>query len=139
SPDGKTIAFATDRDDASLPLLKFDAWRIGLLDLETGATTILPSQKGLNLNPQWSPDGRSIAYVSDRAGTANVCLYDLDAKVHYQLTNVAGAVAALTEYSPAISWARQADKLAFTYYENAHYTVWTIANPRSLARTPYQD
>jgi Tol biopolymer transport system component len=139
SPDGKTIAFATDRDSASFDLLKFKPWRIALLDVESGSTTVIPGQGGLNLNPQWAPDGRSIAYISDRSGTANVFLYDLDAHEHYQLTNVPGAVSALTEFSPAISWARQADRLAFTYYENAQYTIWTVNNPRALKKGPYRD
>ena len=137
SPDGSTIAFASDRDSASFRLLRFLPWRITLLDVATGATTVIPGQAGLNLNPQWAPDGRSIAYVSDRTGTANVFLYDVDTHLHYQLTNVAGAVGALTEVSPAISWARDADRLAFTYYEDAHYTVWSVNNPRSLRRAPY--
>ena len=139
SPDGKTIAFASDRDSASFDLLRFKPWRITLLDLETGAKTVLPNQAGLNINPQWSPDGRSIAYISDRSGTANLFLYDLDEREHYQLTNVTGAIAALTEFSPAISWARQADRLAFTYYEDSKYTIWTVQNPKALKRTPYRD
>ncbi len=139
SPDGRTIAFASDRDSASLGLLKFLPWKITLLDVASGAITVLPGQAGLNTNPQWAPDGRSIAYVSDRTGSANVFLYDLDTHEHYQLTSVIGAISALTEYSPSISWARQADKLAFTYYENGKYTIWTASNPRALRRTPFRD
>jgi len=139
SPDGKTIAFASDRDSASFDLLKFNPWRITLLDVETGRVSVLPGQAGLNLNPQWAPDGRSIAYISDRAGSANIFLYDFETSQQYQLTNVVGAVSALTEYSPAISWARGADKLAFTYYSDGQYTIWTISNPRSLKKAPYHD
>ena len=50
-----------------------------------------------------------------------------------------GAVSALTEYSPAISWARQADRLAFTYFDDGQYTIWTINNPRALRRMPYRE
>ncbi|MDB4875678.1 MAG: surface antigen [Gemmatimonadetes bacterium] len=139
SPDGKTIAFASDRDSASLDLLRLKPWRITVLDVATRAITVLPGQAGLNLNPQWAPDGRSIAYVSNRNGTANIFLYDLDAKEHYQLTNVAGAVSALTEYSPSISWARSADRLAFTYYEDSKFTIWTLNNPRGLKKAPYRE
>ncbi|HXD49958.1 MAG TPA: BamA/TamA family outer membrane protein [Gemmatimonadaceae bacterium] len=138
SPDGATIAFASDRDGASMAKLDLKPWHIALLDLATGAITALPGQDGLNLNPQWAPDGRSIAYVSDRSGTPNVFLYDLTSRQHYQLTNVAGEVGALTEYSPAISWARGADRLAFTYYENGEYTIWTVNNPRALRGAPYR-
>jgi hypothetical protein len=139
SPDGKTIAFASDRDSASFELLEFRPLKITLMDVATGNITVLPNQSGLNINPQWSPDGRSIAYVSDRSGTANVFLYELDARIHYQLTNVVGSVTALTEMSPAISWAREADRLAFTYFENGEYTIWSVNNPRVLRRSPYHD
>lgn len=140
SPDGKTIAFATDRGDGTeLEILKFKKWRIATFDLTTGRIDVLPNQGGLNLNPQWAPDGKSVAFISDRNGTANIFLYDFDAKEHYQLTNVIGAVSSFSEYSPAITWARTADKLAFTYYENGDYTVWSVANPRRLKKEPYRE
>ena len=140
SPDGKMIAFASDRGDtSSFTYLRFPKWRITVLDLDKGTLTVLPGQAGLNLNPQWSPDGKSLAYISDRTGIANIFLYDFDSAEHYQLTNVVGAVSAITEYSPAISWARKADRLAFTYYENGDYTIWSIANPRGLKKLPFRE
>ena len=140
SPDGKLIVFASDRGDtSSFTYLRFPKWRITVLDLEKGTITVLPGQNGLNINPQWSPDGHAVAYVSDRTGVANVFLYDFDSGEHYQLTNVVGAVSAITEYSPAISWARKADRLAFTYYENGDYTIWSLPNPRSLKKGPFRE
>lgn len=139
SPDGKTIVFATDRTpEGDLELLKFEHWQIATLDLASGRIETLPNQDGLNLNPMWAPDGKSVAYVTDRSGIQNVFLYDFESKEHYQLTNLIGAVSAITEYSPAITWARQADRLAFTYYEKGDYTVWSIANPRRLKGAPYR-
>jgi Tol biopolymer transport system component len=139
SPDGKTIAWASDRGETTdFDVLRFSKWRICLMDLQSGRITVLPDQDGLNLNPQWSPDSRSIAYVSDRTGIQNAFLYDLAARDHYQLTNVIGGVLAATEYSPVISWAHQADRLAFSYYENGDYTVWSVDNPRLLKKTPYR-
>ena len=46
SPDGKTIAFASDRDSASFDLLRFKPWRIALLDLATGAIDGVPGPGG---------------------------------------------------------------------------------------------
>ncbi len=139
SPDGRTIAFATERGgDTDLDLLRLAPWHIATYDLQSGTVSVLPGQGGLNLNPQWAPDGKSIAYISDRTGIANIFLYDLDTKQHYQLTNVIGAVSAFTEYSPAITWAHRADKLAFTYYENGDYTIWMVKNPRHLKKDPYR-
>ena len=139
SPDGKSVAFATDRDSANLDILRFREMRIAVADVASGRITVLPGQAGLNINPQWAPDGRSIAYISDRSGTANVFLYDFATAAHYQLTNVVGAISALTEYSPAISWSHGADKLAFTYFDDGRYSIWTINNPRALRGLPYHD
>ena len=140
SPDGTTIVFATDRSpESDLDLLKFDKWKIATLDLATSRIDLLPNQAGLNLNPMWAPDGKSVAFVSDRSDIQNIFLYDFETKEHYQLTNVIGAVSAITEHSPAITWARGADRLAFTYYEKGDYTIWSVANPRRLKGKPYRD
>ncbi len=138
SPDGKTIAFVSDRGESTdFDLLRFNKWRITTLDLATMQVSVLPGQGGLNLNPQWAPDGKSIIYLTDRTGISNLFLYDFDSRQHYQLTNVVSAINAFTEYSPAITWARGADKLAFTYYEDGDYTIWGMNNPRALKREPY--
>jgi Tol biopolymer transport system component len=140
SPDGKTIAFVSDRGpQTDFDNLKFSRWEVSLYDLETGRISVLPGQSGQNLNPMWAPDGKSVAFVSDRTGIPNIFIYDLDKKEHYQITNVVGAVLAVTEYSPVITWARQADRLAFAYYENGDYSVWSVNNPRRLMKEPYRD
>ena len=140
SPDGRTIAFTSERgDDTDLDILKIGKWKLALLDLETQKVTVINDQGGRSLNPQWAPDGKSLAYITDRSGVANIFLYDLEAKQHYQLTNVLGAVTAVAEQSPAITWARGADVLAFVYYEKTDHAIWKIKNPRSLKKEPYRD
>ncbi len=139
SPDGKKIAFATDRaPPTDLARLNFAKWQIAIIDVNTKAITVIPGQAGHNLNPQWSPDGQGVAFISERTGIANIFLYDLNDRNHYQLTNVLGGVQAITEYSPALTWARKADRMAFTYYENGDYTVWTIDNPRKLKTVAFK-
>ena len=140
SPDGKVIVFASDRGaQTDFDNLKFSRWQVSLYDLDSGRLSVLPRQAGQNLNPMWAPDGKSIAFVSDRTGIPNIFIYDLDKKDHFQITNVVGAVLAVTEYSPVITWARQADRLAFGYYENGDYSVWSINNPRRLMKDPFRD
>jgi hypothetical protein len=139
SPDGRRIAFASERGpDTDVSILKISKWRIAVIDAQSGAIEVLPGQGGLNLNPQWSPDGRELAFISDRTGIPNVFLYDFASQQHYQITNVLGGVSAITEYSPAISWARGADRMAFTYFEKGDYTIWAFDNPRGLKKTAYR-
>ena len=139
SPDGTRIAFATDRTPLSnINILKLSKWQIAVLDVASGQVNVLPNQEGLNLNPQWSPDGKDVAFISDRTGVPNIFIYDFASQQHYQITNVLGGVSAITEYSPAITWARGADRLAYTYFERGDYTVWAFDNPRGLKRTAFR-
>ncbi|HEU4641417.1 MAG TPA: BamA/TamA family outer membrane protein [Gemmatimonadaceae bacterium] len=138
SPDGKTIAFATDREGADVSLLRFPKMRIALYHVDDGRVEVIPGQDGLNINPMWAPDSRSLAYVSNRSGIENIFLYDFGDRQHYQLTRVVGGVTAFTEVSPVISWSRASDRLVFTYYEDGNYAVWSVDNPRLLKREPYR-
>ncbi len=139
SPDGSTIAFTTDRGpDTDFEILRFGNMRVATYEVATGRIDLLPGMDhGKNVNPQWSPDGRSIAYVSDRTGVSNIYLHERASGDSYQLTDLYTGAQAISALSPTISWARDADLLAFVYYEKGDYNVYTLANPRGLAGEPW--
>ncbi len=139
SPDGKTIAFATDRGPVTdFTTLKFGNMRIALYHLDNGTIDVLRHMEdGKSIDPVWAPDGKSIAFVSDRSGISNVFLYDLSDSDVYQLTDVYTGVSGITPLSPCLSWAHEADRLAFAYYEEGEFNVYAVDNPRSLKRQPY--
>src|SRR5438128_11916467 len=114
--------------------------RIGLYHLDDGRIELLKHMdQGKNINPVWAPDGRSLAFVSDRGdGISNIFLYDFTDANIYQLTDVYTGVSGITPLSPCLSWAHEADRLAFAYYEEGEYNVYAVDNPRSLRRQPYQ-
>jgi len=139
SPDGRYIAFASERGpQTDLSQLSFGKWRISILDLETSDVEVLPGQDARNLNPMWAPDGASLAFISDRTGIPQIFLYDRAEREHYQLTRFIGGVLSVTEHSPAMSWARDADKLAFTYHDDGDFSIWSIVDPRALKKEPFR-
>ncbi len=134
SPDGNRIAYTTDRASTDLSDLKLGKQQVAIYDLQSGTTHVLPDQPGLNINPVWSPDGNSIAYVSDRNGTANIYLRDLATNVDLRVTNLQSGASGITATSPVMSWSPGTDRLAFTYFDNNDYTVWYIDHPRQFAK-----
>ncbi len=140
SPDGRSIAFATDRGgQTNFRTLAIGNTRIALYDVDTGSIELLePADRSKSASPQWAPDGKSVAFVSDRNGVSNIFLYDLVEKAAYQLTDFYTGSQGITPLSPVLSWAQSADRLAFGYFEKGKYDVYTLSNPRSLKRQPYR-
>ena len=135
SPDGTRIAFASDRGSTDLATLKLGKLQIAIYNVANGTSEVLPNQQGLNINPVWSPDGKSLAYVSDRNGTANIYLHDFTDNQDERVTNVQSGISQFTETSPVMSWSRATDRLAFTYFDNNDFTVWYIDHPQQYATT----
>ena len=142
SPDGDRIAFMTDRGPGTnLSLLEFGEPAIGIYDLASGAIELLPDQAGKNINPQWSPDGRALAYISDRTGVSNIFLQELPAEGRpgalYQLTNILTGVTGIVENQPAFSWSADGSAIVFSAYDNAGWDLYRLEDPRALAREPF--
>lgn len=139
SPDGRSIAFTTDRgSETNFETLTIGNFRLALYDLATSRIDLLPEMDvGRNVNPQWAPDGKSLAFVSDRNGVANIFLYDFGDKRAYQLTDFYTGAQGITPLSPVLSWAPKADKLAYVYYEDGDYDTYVLSNPRALKKQPW--
>jgi Tol biopolymer transport system component len=135
SPDGRHIAIATDRGEGTdFDELVFGNLRIALYGVADGTIELLPQQEsGKNANPVWSPDGDAIAFISDRTGTNNVFIWSRAEARLFQATDLLSGVTGIIPLSPALSWAAEADRLAFTYFEGAGYNIYTIDGPRSSA------
>jgi dipeptidyl aminopeptidase/acylaminoacyl peptidase len=61
SPDGNSVVIGTERADWKHDRFRDDLW------LWRGGALSLLTQSGHDSDPQWSPDGRWIAFLSDRA------------------------------------------------------------------------
>jgi WD40 repeat protein len=134
SPDGKTVAFATDRFSTDLKTLGAGNYRLAAVDVASGEIRRLPSfEKGKNINPQWSPDGKSLYFLSDRTGITNIYRLDVAGGELYQLTDLLGGVSGITALSPALSAAAGADRIAYSVYEDGKYEIYAIEGAEKLA------
>jgi hypothetical protein len=128
SPDGETIAFTTDRRETTLNLLapssKMD---IGLIDVESGDITIRdPFGDALHHNPQFSPDGRSLYFISDQDGFKDVYRMVLSSGDLYRVTHLKTGVSGITALSPAMSVASERGSMMFSVYGDGRYTGFRL-------------
>ena len=136
SADGTRIAFSTDRGAApGLAGLVAGELQVAIYHLATGAIEVLPGQQGKNLNPVWAPDGRSLVWISDRGGTSDLYLFDLEAGRLRRLTGFVSAVTGVTPLSPALAWGADG-RLVFVYFERAGYNLYAMADPTRLPALP---
>src|SRR5207248_4511029 len=104
SPDGRRIAFATDRFSSNLDTLDIGGYRIGLLDPETGRIEQANAfTSGKNINPQWSPDSRTVYFIADRDGIPNLYRMPLGRGDVVQVTRVLTGISGITNTSPALT------------------------------------
>ncbi len=79
SPDGKRIAFASDRDGQD----GRPAYEIYVMDADGGNLQNLSNNRNDDRSPSWSPDGKRIVFASDRdrgrADPHNIDIYVMDA------------------------------------------------------------
>ncbi|MEM1096752.1 MAG: peptidase S9 [Bacteroidota bacterium] len=138
SPDGKQIAFTTDRGEngTSFDLLSYSPMRIGIIDVETNEiTTVMPFGQSTHHNPQYSPDGRSLYFISDQDGFKDIYRYDTVSETTYRITSIQTGVSGISSHSPAMSVAAQNGRMAFNVYSNSTYPVYTL-EPEQLVGTP---
>jgi WD40 repeat protein len=142
SPDGKQIAFVTDRYSTHLNLLDTGNYRLASIDPATGDIQPLPSfPTAKNINPQWAPSGKSLYFLSDASGATNIYRLDLGEAAPYQLTDLLTGVSGITALSPALSSAATADKLAFSVYQDEKHEIYTINDAERLSgwKVPLSD
>jgi Tol biopolymer transport system component len=73
SPDGQTIVFDLMGDLYTMPI-------------SGGNATAITHGLAYEVHPRFSPDGKTLAYISDKSGSDNIWLMDLSSKEDTQIS-----------------------------------------------------
>ncbi len=125
SPDGRHIAYGwAERED--------EAYRVTLLDLETGARQFLshpPAGIAGDGEPAFSPDGRRVAFLRNHYGLIQD-VYTVpvptgarppaEARAERRITRVA-------RKTPDVVWSPDGSHLLFTRYGGGDHRLWRIS------------
>ena len=131
SPDGRTVAYVTDRGPGTdLGDLAYAGLRIGLYDLASGEVRVLDLfDRAKHLDPQYSPDGRWIYFVADPDGVSDVFRIATAGGAPERLTRVQTGVAGITDLSPALSVAARSGRAMFSVREDFTYSIYALEPP----------
>jgi len=116
SPQGGRLAFAVRG-------INSDLWRLPVTPV-TGAPTGPPAPVVTTTRVEsrgaWSPDGRTIAFNSDREGEMNIWLHDVAAGTDRRLTTGVGG-----DYQP--TWSPDGRTLVFFSARAGNIDVWSVS------------
>lgn len=107
SPDGKYIAYAA----------------VGNLYIQSldGEVKQITNDAAVDLQPDWSPDGRELAFVTDRSGLLRTWIYNLDKGEFRPLTNQLPGV----EHNHPC-WSKDGKQIAL--YSTGYFKSWGPGN-----------
>jgi Tol biopolymer transport system component/DNA-binding winged helix-turn-helix (wHTH) protein len=131
SQKGNLLAFAQQVSESNIS-------RINLKDEKhsLGLPTVIVSDKGSKARPQFSADGKRIAFESDRLGSAEIWACDSDGANCAQLTSLHGT-AGTARWSPNDRY------IAFEFHPNEHAEIYVMevpgGTPRLLPTNPGAD
>ena len=143
SPDGDQITFSSERDRA----WEFEVWgnrEVYVMNTDGANLINLTNHPARDSSPAWSPDGRQIAFSSDRDGNKEVYVMNADGTNPINLTNHPAR-----DSSPA--WSPDGLRIAFSTNRdgdwekkpNDNWEVYVInadgANPINLTNHPAWD
>ena len=133
SPDGKTIAFSSDRGaTTNFETMTFSDLQLATIDVASGQIHVYsPFAHGKHLNPQYSPDGRSLFFISDQDGFCDIYRLETASGALSRVTRLSTGVSGITATSPALTVAPSSGRMLFSVFEDQGYAVYALDSSRT--------
>jgi Tol biopolymer transport system component len=106
SPDGKKIAFVTNRDEPNPTGCSPCNYEIYSMDADGANLTRLTNSPGLDEEPAWSPDGAKIVFTSTRSSRIDLYSMNADGSAVTRLT--------FTTLASTPAWSPDGTRIAFS-------------------------
>jgi Tol biopolymer transport system component len=108
SPDGKSVAFTVSTAVMTPEKSEYVSQIWVAKSDGSGAMQLTFAEKSSD-NPQWSPDGKSLAFTSARGGKNNLYVIRLDGGEAEQISDVKGGVSSFLWAPDRLRHARRSD------------------------------
>lgn len=126
----------------SLPAIAYmskkgkEKWQVWVMGADGSLPTALTTDAGENTSPVWAPEGRRLAFVSDRDGNKEIYLINIDGSGLRNLTNDPA-----DDWTPA--WSPDGTEIAFSSMRDGNweiYIMWSDGSyPMRLTNDPEAD
>jgi dipeptidyl aminopeptidase/acylaminoacyl peptidase len=103
SPDGKWVVYTVATPDMTANRNASDLWVVST----SGGEPMQLTQSGHDSSPAWSPDGKTLAFLSSREGTSQVYLLPMDGGEAHEVTH-------LSTGADLVKWSPDGKTIAFT-------------------------
>ena len=136
-PNTERIVFSSDRPQPVRPLMNslghpysdsgfvkpggFDYGDYNLFQIDLATLIVTPVNVGPGANrwPTVSPDGKRVAFISNRNGIDNIYVGHLDTVNYHAVTDILTGV-------QAVSWSPDGQKLAFQAFHNGSFDIYVL-------------
>ena len=125
APDGQSVLYARSDDDSYSTM-----WRI---PLNGGDPVQVDRGRGISSSPSFSPDGRRIAFMTDRLGHNEVYIIDADGSNPVWITQIAGDLNE-SAYRGEPDWSPDGVTVALQSRVSGNFQIITVNMRDNLAR-----
>src|SRR5437660_8989963 len=105
SPDGKWVAYTVSTPDMDANRGVSNIWIVPAV----GGAAMQLTQSGHDSSAVWSPDGKTLAFLSSRAGESQIYLLSMEGGEAHALTK-------LSTGADMVKWSSDGQTIAFTSY-----------------------